>query len=670
MLPVDAVLPDLLATLERRSSAVLVAPPGAGKTTRAPPALLQAAWAAKGKIIVLAPRRIAARAAAERMAKERGEAVGQTIGYRVRLDSKVSARTRIEVVTEGVFTRMILDDPELQGIAAVILDEFHERSLEGDLALALAKDAQSALRPDLRLLVMSATLDAARIARLLDDAPVVVSEGRMHPVALRYRGRDAQATIEQDMARAVLAALREDDGDALVFLPGVREIERTAALLREAIKDPQIDVRPLYGAMSGADQDAAIAPSPAGRRKIVLSTSIAETSLTIEGVCIVVDSGLTRRSRFEPALGLAHLETVRASLAAVEQRRGRAGRTMPGTCWRLWSEAETRSFPAFDKPDMLDADLSSLALDLASWGAADPESLTWLDPPPKPAWREARALLTRLDALDADGRFTEHGKAIARLPLPPRLAHMVLCGARDGDALLAAQIAVLLTEQGLGGRSPDIEDRLQRFGRDKDRRSEQARGLASRIARLAGAREGAVNIARAGLVLARAFPDRVAKARGDHSFLMANGRAAGVDAAENLSREAYLVIADATGAADRARISRQRRLKPQILRRCSPARSKTRLMCRLTPMARGRGGGACSGASCSAKARRKMSRRRILKRRCWSVCATTGSLCCRWRRRQRRARASRCLKASSLRLGRIGATRRCLPILTHGSRRL
>ncbi|MBC7770107.1 MAG: ATP-dependent helicase HrpB, partial [Phycisphaerales bacterium] len=414
MLPVEQVLPQLRAALVARTEAVLVAPPGAGKTTRAPLALLEEPWAQGGKIILLSPRRIAARAAAARMASERGERVGETIGYRVRLDSKVGPKTRIEVVTEGVFTRMILDDPELAGIAAVLFDEFHERSLEGDLGLALARDAQNGLRPDLRLVVMSATLDAARVAALLGDAPVIVSEGRMFSVSHAYRPRLAGARLEDEVGAAVRAAMAAEGGSALVFLPGVREIERTAEVLRATL-DPSIDVRPLYGAMSPADQDAAIAPPPPGRRKAVLATSIAETSLTIEGVRIVVDAGLARRPRFEPALGLSRLETVRASQAAVTQRAGRAGRLEPGVCWRLWSEGETRALPAFERADILDADLSGLALDLAAWGVSDPATMAWLDPPPKPAWNEALGLLARIGALDDAGRLTPHGAAVARL---------------------------------------------------------------------------------------------------------------------------------------------------------------------------------------------------------------------------------------------------------------
>ncbi|MGH6952447.1 MAG: ATP-dependent helicase HrpB, partial [Vitreimonas sp.] len=551
-------------------------PPGAGKTTRVPPALLTEPWAQSGKIVLLSPRRIAARAAAARMASERGERVGETIGYRVRLDSKVSARTRIEVVTEGVFTRMVLVDPELKGVAAVLFDEFHERSLEGDLGLALARDTQQGLRPDVKLVVMSATLDAARIAALLGDAPAIVSEGRLFAVKLIHRPRDARARLEDEVAAATRAAMAADRGSALVFLPGVREIERTAEILRASVTDPSVDVRPLYGALSPAEQDAAIAPAQAGRRKVVLATSIAETSLTIDGVRIVVDSGLARKPRFEPALGLSRLETMRASQAAVTQRAGRAGRLEPGVCWRLWSEGETRALPEFDRPEILDADLSGLALDLASWGVNDPASLAWLDPPPKPAWTEAIVLLKRIGALDEAGQLTEHGAELARLPLPPRLAHMAIAAAHDGQALLAARIAMLLTEQGLGGRSTDLRERLDEFDRARGQRAEAAHRLAERIARraprtlpLEGGGQGGgeiverdaagVRVSRTntphppGAILALAYPDRVAKARGG-AFTMVNGRAAALDAGSPLAREPFVVIADVSGSAGRAQV--------------------------------------------------------------------------------------------------------------------
>ncbi|HVK80567.1 MAG TPA: ATP-dependent helicase C-terminal domain-containing protein, partial [Verrucomicrobiae bacterium] len=337
------------------------------------------------------------------------------------------------------------------------------------------------------------------------------------------------------------------------FLPGVREIERTAENLRSTVNDPSVDIRPLYGAMSAADQDAAISPAPQGRRKVVLATSIAETSLTIDGVRIVVDAGLARRPRFEPALGLSRLETVRASQAAITQRAGRAGRLEPGVCWRLWGEGETRALPEFDRPEMLDADLSGLALDLAAWGVSDPTTLAWLDPPPKPAWSEALALLKRIGALDESGRLTEHGGAVARLPLPPRLAHMVIDASRQGEGLLAARIAMLLTEQGLGGRSADLRERLHRFGAERGQRADAARSLADRIARNAGGARSDVHEERAGAVLALAYPDRVAKSRGS-AFTMVNGRAAAIEPASPLAREQFLVIADISGAAGRAQI--------------------------------------------------------------------------------------------------------------------
>jgi ATP-dependent helicase HrpB len=552
MLPVEEVLPQLRVALATRGTAVLVAPPGAGKTTRVPPGLLKEEWAKAGKIILLSPRRIAARAAAQRMASERGERVGETIGYRVRLDSRIGPKTRIEVVTEGVFTRMVLDDAELKGVAAVLFDEFHERSLEGDLGLALACDVQSALRPDLKILVMSATLDAARVAALLDDAPVIVSEGRMFPVRTLYRPRDPRAPLEQEVSSAVKAALVSEPGSALVFLPGMREIERTSDRLREEIKDPTVDIRPLFGAMSAQDQDAAIAPASPGRRKVVLATSIAETSLTIDGVRIVVDSGLARRPRYEPALGLTRLETMRASQAAITQRAGRAGRVEPGVCWRLWSEGETRSLPPVDRPEIADVDLSGLALDLASWGVNDPSTLRWLDPPPKPAWAEAVSLLCVLGALDQSGQCTKHGEAVAHLPLPPRLAHMVLAAPRH-ERRLAARLAVLLTEQGLGGRDADIRVRLDRFARERGQRADAARALADRIARQADGDQSLADDERAGALLALAYPDRVAKRRGE-AFLMANGRAARVDEGSALARAPYLVIADTAGQAGRGQI--------------------------------------------------------------------------------------------------------------------
>lgn len=535
---------------------VLVAPPGAGKSTRAPIALLDAPWAKDGKILLLSPRRVAARAAAARMAAELGEAVGETVGYRVRLETRVSARTRVEVITEGVFTRMIIADPSLAGVAAVLFDEFHERSLEGDLGLALALDAQEGLREDLRVLVMSATLDGARVSALMGDAPLLVSEGRMHPVQERYLGRDGRAPVEQQMADAVRSALHQESGSILCFLPGAREVERTAERLRDSVRDPLVSIHTLYGAMDPRAQDAAIAPATAGARKIVLATSIAETSLTIEGVRVVIDSGFSRRPRFEPGPGLTRLETVRVSRASAVQRKGRAGRTEPGVCWRLWEEAETRALTPFDRPEILEADLAGLVLDLAAWGVADPTTLKWMDPPPPGAWTQAVALLRDLDALDVEGRLTTEGARIAAMPLHPRLAHMVMRAADDGAARTAAHIALILSEQGLGGRDADVRERLRAFLRDSGARAKAAlRAADTLVRRVGGGATEKVTPEQAGEWLAIAYPTRVARARGKRGeFLMANGRAASLPETDALAREPYLAIAELSGRADRAQI--------------------------------------------------------------------------------------------------------------------
>src|SRR5262245_13500432 len=474
-LPIDDALPALTAALRQHHAAVLVAPPGAGKTTRVPLALIDEPWAAGKKILVLEPRRLAARAAAERMAATLKESVGDTVGLRVRFGSKVSRRTRIEVVTEGIFTRLILDDPSLDGIAAVLFDEFHERSLDADLGLALARDVQLGLRDDLKLLAMSATLDGARVSKLLGDAPVVESEGRAFPVETRYLGRDTREPIERQVADAVTRALRAEGGSALVFLPGQAEIRRTETLLKERIGDPAVDVVTLYGALDAQTQDRAISPAPKGKRKVVLATSIAETSLTIEGVRIVVDSGLARVPRFEPDVGVTRLETVRVSRASADQRRGRAGRTEPGVCYRLWDEPQTASLDPSNKPEMLAADLSGLVLDLAHWGVTDPSSLAFLDPPPAAALTEGKALLRELGAIDGDGRITAEGRRLRDLPLPPRLARMVVDAAAGGEAELAAEVAVVLTERGLGGNDVDLGHRMDTLRRERSNRARDAR---------------------------------------------------------------------------------------------------------------------------------------------------------------------------------------------------
>lgn len=555
-LPIDAVLDDLSRTLEANNAAVLVAPPGAGKTTRVPLALLDAPWAAGKKIIVLEPRRIAARASADRMAKSLRERPGETVGYRVRFGSKISRATRIEVVTEGIFTRQILDDPELSGVAAILFDEFHERSLDADMGLALARDAQLGLREDLRILVMSATLDGARVAKLLGEAPVVESEGRAYPVETRYLGRKADAPIERQMADAIASALRADSGSVLAFLPGAAEIRRTQNFLSERVQDASIEIVPLFGALDAAVQDRAISPAPKGMRKVVLATSIAETSLTIEGVRIVVDSGLARVPRYEPDIGLTRLETVRAARAAVDQRRGRAGRTEPGICYRLWDEPQTASLAPYTQPEILSADLSSLVLDLAQWGVADPAALSFLDPPPAPAWKEAKSLLSELNALDDDGRITAEGKSLRALALPPRLARMIVDSHRAGEGDAAAEIAAIITERGLGGDSVDLEHRRDQFRRDRSPRAASARDLARRWASQVATSEkaGQQDDLSTGLMLAYAFPDRVARNRGNGSFVLANGRGAAVEQTSSLARAPYIAIGEMTGTAASGRI--------------------------------------------------------------------------------------------------------------------
>ncbi|WP_018263258.1 ATP-dependent helicase HrpB [Methylobacterium sp. WSM2598] len=556
-LPIDAVLADLQAALAGRPNAVLVAPPGAGKTTRVPLALLDAPWRGDGRIIVLEPRRLAARAAAERMAETRGERVGDTVGLRVRLGSKVSARTRIEVVTEGVFARMILDDPELTGIAAVLFDEFHERSLDADLGLALALDAQGGLREDLRLLAMSATLDGARVARLMGGAPVIASEGRAFPVETRYLDRDPNRRVEEATAEAIERALRAEPGSVLAFLPGQGEIRRVAELLAPRLAaHPEVDLAPLYGALDRGEQDRAVRPSPPGRRKVVLATSIAETSLTIEGVRVVVDSGLARVPVYEPDLGLTRLATVRASRASVDQRRGRAGRTEPGICYRLWAEAATGALEPFTRPEILSADLAGLVLDCAAWGVTDPATLPFLDPPPGPALAEAKALLAGLGALDAGGRLTPEGRRLRALPLPPRLARMVVAAAEGRAAAReAADLAAVLVERGLGGDAVDLAERVERFRRDRSGRAEDMRRLASGWARAAGAGPAEGEAPPLGALLALAYPDRIARARGrPGEFVLANGRGAALDPALALARAPFLAVAEIVGKAAAARI--------------------------------------------------------------------------------------------------------------------
>ena len=582
-LPIHAVLPDLLTALRGGSNAVLVAPPGAGKTTAVAPALLTEPWC-DGEILLLSPRRLAARAAAERMAALAGEKVGATFGYATRMDTRRSAATRVTVVTEGIFVNRIQADPELAGVSAVLFDEVHERSLDSDFGLALALDAQGALRPDLRLVAMSATLDGARFSDLMDGAPVIESEGRSYPLELRHLGRPAEARIDEPVAAAIRQALREAEGGILAFLPGVAEIERTAERLGDI---PGAVVHKLHGSLDPAAQRAAIAPDATGRRKIVLATSIAETSLTLDGIRVVVDSGLARRPRYDRAAGMTRLVTERASQAAATQRAGRAARQGPGVTYRLWEAAATAGLPPYDPPEILEADLSALTLDCALWGVADPRALRWLDAPPAAAVAEARARLTTLDALDADARPTAHGKAIAALPLPPRLGHMLVRAGELGMATTAAQVAVLLGERGLGGNDADLEARMRRWRGERGQRAEAARKLAERWAKLvpaapASAEPTAEQLA---LCIALAFPDRIARRRdaSGETWASAGGRGFRLDPASALARHEWLAVAETQGMAAGARILSAAPLDPAQIESLFADRIETRRQVRFDP---------------------------------------------------------------------------------------
>ncbi|UUL82086.1 ATP-dependent helicase HrpB [Sphingomonas qomolangmaensis] len=579
-LPILAVLPELLAALRASSNAVVVAPPGAGKTTAIAPALLDQPWCG-GEVLLLSPRRLAARAAAERMAVLAGEPVGRTFGYATRMDSKRSGATRVTVLTEGIFVNRIQADPELAGVSAVLFDEVHERSLDSDFGLALALDAQAALRPDLRILAMSATLDGARFGTLLGDSPVVESEGRGYPLDIVHLGRRAEGRIEDSMAPAIRQALREAEGGLLAFLPGVAEIERTADRLGDL--GPGFVLHRLHGSLDPAAQRAAIAADPQGRRKVVLATSIAETSLTLDGIRIVVDSGLARRPRYDRAAGMTRLVTERASQASAAQRAGRAGRQAPGIAYRLWEAAATAGLPRFDPPEILEADLSALTLDCALWGVNDPRRLRWLDPPPAAAIDEAHARLRVLEAIDEDRRPTAHGKAIAALPLPPRLGHMLVRAGEIGLARVAAEVAVLLGERGLGGTDPDLELRMRRWRTERGPRAESGRKLAERWARLlpplpsgerAGER-GSKDMPRSAppptslrsatlspmgrgeeVCIALAFPDRIARRRDPTGARWASvgGRGFQLDPTSSLSGAEWLAVAETQGMASGARI--------------------------------------------------------------------------------------------------------------------
>ena len=558
-LPIDAVLPELEAALARGGNAVVVAEPAAGKTTRIPLWLAGQPWLEGRRIVMLEPRRLAVRAAARHMARQLGEASGETVGYRVRFEERVSPATRIEILTEGILTRRLQSDPAIGDVGVLIFDEFHERSLEGDLGLALALEIQAAIRGDLRILAMSATLDAERLSALLGDAPVLRAKGRIFPVATHHLGRATRQTVASDVADAVIMAVSRHDASILAFLPGEGEIRRAEALLGDAGLPRDVTVLPLYGSLGPEQQDRALAPSPAGARKVVLATTIAETSLTIDGIGIVIDGGFKRAPRFDPSTGMARLETVRVSAAAAEQRRGRAGRQGPGVCYRLWPEEETRALARHDAPEILNADLASFVLEAANWGARDVAQLRLIDPPPPGSVAQAKDLLMALDAITPEGAITDHGRRMAALPLHPRLAHMVIRGAERGWGRLAADVAALLGERDLlrGAADANLLTRLELLrgatGADPAT-TRRIRAAARQIADIARISDGAER-GDAGALLALAYPDRVAKARDRHGqYRLAGGGGAEVDEADPLARESYLAVATTDGDPAKARI--------------------------------------------------------------------------------------------------------------------
>jgi len=578
MLPIDAILPELCASLEQTPNAVVQAAPGAGKTTRIPLKLLDAPWREGGRIIMLEPRRLAARAAARRMVQTLGEPVGKTVGYRVQLDNKTGPDTVIEVVTEGILTRRLQSDPSLDGVAAVIFDEFHERNLQADLGLALCLDCQAGLREDLRILAMSATLDVAPVAELMGDAPVIASAGRAFPVETRYLGKPPvdrfRDTLSPAVSSAVKQALRDETGSILVFLPGEGEIRRVETLLNESNLPDDVDVLPLFGALPQSRQDLAVSPPPSGRRKVVLATAIAETSLTIEGIRVVIDGGRSRIPRFDPRSGMTRLFTEPVSLAGAAQRQGRAGRIEPGVCYRLWDQAGEGAFRKFSQPEILDADLAALALDLANWGIRDPDALNWLTPPPEAALARARDLLRQLRAMDDQDRITAHGREMAGLPMHPRLAHMVIEGAKSGWAENACNVAALLTDRDIArrdGSNPvpvDLTLRVSALNGEHTSLSVNRNAL-GRTGALAkhwlkraprNVRDGdAPELSpdeQIGALVALAYPDRVAERRPgrDSRYRLRNGKGAVLPAEDGLRDAPYLAIASVSGETRDARI--------------------------------------------------------------------------------------------------------------------
>jgi ATP-dependent helicase HrpB len=570
-LPVETSLPALTKALSGRRNAVLVAEPGAGKTTRVPLALLNESWLAGRKIIMLEPRRLAARGAAKYMASSLGEQVGETVGYRVRMDTKVGPGTRIEVVTEGVLTRMLQTDPALEQAGVVIFDEFHERSLQADLGLALCLQSQALLREDLRLLVMSATLEAEPVATLLGDAPVIKSEGRMFPVETVYRPRTTGQYLDHAVVEAVKDAMRDHEGDLLVFLPGMAEIRAVESKLKAQLPPHTTAICALHGSLPSEAQDAALAPAPPGHRKVVLSTSVAETSLTVEGITVVIDSGLMRVSRFSPRTGMSRLETIPVSAASADQRRGRAGRMKPGTCYRLWSQEEQHRLSPRSSPEIVEADLAPLLLELAVWGVTDPLELDWLDAPPAAGIEQARELLVQLGALADNGAtITPHGRQMAGHALHPRLSHMLLRAIPLGFGGLACDLAVLLSERdfvrsvpGSGAPDPDLRVRLEAlYGRGVSNVDEGARRRmreeASRLRRELGVKaEEQAEMEQCGLLLAFAYPDRIARRRDSGKYLLSGGRGARFGEGQPLAREEWVVAADVddTGSDSRIRLA-------------------------------------------------------------------------------------------------------------------
>lgn len=577
-LPIDDILPELCASLEHAPNAVVQAAPGAGKTTRIPLRLLDAPWREGGKIIILEPRRLAARAAARRMAQTLDEPVGKTVGYRIQLDNKTGPDTIIEVVTEGILTRRLQSDPSLEGVAAVIFDEFHERNLQADLGLALCLDCQAGLREDLRILVMSATLDVAPIAELMGDVPVIVSAGRVFPVETRYLGKPPVDRFRDNLCPAVSSAvkqaLRDETGSILTFLPGEGEIRRVETLLNESSLPGDVDLLPLYGALPQNQQDQAISPPPSGRRKIVLATAIAETSLTIEGIRVVVDGGQSRNPRFDPRSGMTRLFTEPVSLAGATQRQGRAGRLEPGICYRLWDKAGEGAFRQFSQPEILDADLASLALDLASWGIHDPDALNWLTPPPKASLDQGQDLLRLLQAIDDQGRITAHGREMAKLSMHPRLAHMVIKGAESGWANIACNVAALLSDRDIAqrdGRNPvavDLTLRVSALAGEQTSLSinrnalSRTKALAKQWLRRAPKKirhDHALDLSpdeQIGALVALAYPDRIAERRpgGESRYRLSNGKGAVLPAEDALRDVPYLAIALVSGEARDAHI--------------------------------------------------------------------------------------------------------------------